>query len=332
VGFAMGIAGTQIAKDACDIVLLDDNFASIVIAAKWGRNIYASISKFLQFQLTVNIVAVSLAIVGSLRFHESPIAAVQMLWVNLIMDSLASLALSTEAPSEALLDRPPVNRSTPIVTRQMMFNMFGQAAYQLTITNAILFYGDDFFDVPAGYSAHSTPSVHYTILFNSFVLMTLFNEVNCRKLEGEFNVFEGILSNYWFVGVLAVTLVLQVLVVQFGREALKCAIGGLSVDQWLFCIATGAFSLVWQQLLNLAGRLSRRKAGLRSRGGIVKFESKIGSGYEKYRRINPYIRNSSFAAHAAIGRAKTVPNLGAARRAPSMPHIMPRLTSAKSRQ
>lgn len=84
VGFAMGVAGTQIAKDACDIVLLDDNFASIVVAAKWGRNVYASISKFLQFQLTVNIVAVSLAIIGSIVFQESPIAAVQMLWVPML--------------------------------------------------------------------------------------------------------------------------------------------------------------------------------------------------------------------------------------------------------
>ena len=105
VGFAMNITGTQIAKDACDIVLIDDNFASIVVAVKWGRNVYDSISKF-RFQLTVNIVAITLAICGAFVFQESPIAAVQMLWVNLIMDSLASLALATEPPTDALLDRP----------------------------------------------------------------------------------------------------------------------------------------------------------------------------------------------------------------------------------
>ena len=130
VGFAMGISGTQIAKDACDIVLLDDNFASIVTAAKWGRNVFASICKFLQFQLTVNIVALTLAIVGAFVFQESPIAAVQMLWINLIMDSLASLALATEPPSDALLHRPPVNRSASMISRQMWFNMVGQALYQ----------------------------------------------------------------------------------------------------------------------------------------------------------------------------------------------------------
>merc|ERR1712196_6399 len=98
VGFAMGIAGTQIAKDAADIILLDDNFASIVTAAKWGRNVYDSICKFLQFQLTVNIV-------GAFDHQKSPVAAVQMLWINLIMDSLASLALATEPPHEKLLER-----------------------------------------------------------------------------------------------------------------------------------------------------------------------------------------------------------------------------------
>ena len=84
IGVAMGIAGSDVSKQAADMILLDDNFASIVVAAKWGRNVYASISKFLQFQLTVNIVAVSLAIIGSIVFQESPIAAVQMLWVPML--------------------------------------------------------------------------------------------------------------------------------------------------------------------------------------------------------------------------------------------------------
>merc|ERR1719246_349814 len=89
IGFAMGLAGTQIAKDAADIILLDDNFASIVTAAKWGRNVYASVQKFLQFQLTVNIAAVTVALVGAFVYQQSPLAAIQLLWVNLIMDSLA---------------------------------------------------------------------------------------------------------------------------------------------------------------------------------------------------------------------------------------------------
>ena len=100
IGFAMGIAGNQIAKDAADIILLGDNFASIVTAAKWDRNVYASIQKCLQFQSTVNIAAVTTALVGAFVYQQSPLAATQLLWVNLIMDSLVSLALASEKPSE----------------------------------------------------------------------------------------------------------------------------------------------------------------------------------------------------------------------------------------
>eukprot|EP00965_Chrysotila_dentata_P140345 4639932-Pleurochrysis_carterae.AAC.1 len=313
VGFAMGISGTQIAKDACDIVLLDDNFASIVSAAKWGRNIYASVCKFLQFQLTVNIVAVSLAIVGSVVFQQSPIAAVQMLWVNLIMDSLASLALSTEPPAEKLLERPPVNRSTSLVTRQMWFNMLGQAVYQLSVTLFILFHGPEVFGVPDGNYIHEVPTAHYTILFNAFVMMTLVNEINCRKLDGEFNVFEGVCSNFWFVGVLVSTLCLQVIVVQFGREALKCVVGGLTAEQWLFCICVGLFGLVWQQILNFGVRLvarpvGRRKAGYN--GGSLKFQSRTGNGYRIYSRSVPFSSSSSRSAHGRMSlRAATSPDL-----------------------
>jgi P-type Ca2+ transporter type 2B len=112
VGFAMGVAGTETSKQACDIILLDDNFASIIKAVMWGRNVFDSISKFIQFQLTVNVVAITLAVVGAFTFNESPLSAVQMLWVNMIMDSLASLALATEQPTKDLLDRMPVRIAT----------------------------------------------------------------------------------------------------------------------------------------------------------------------------------------------------------------------------
>lgn len=239
VGFAMGISGTQVAKDACNIVLLDDNFASIVTAVKWGRNVYESISKFLQFQLTVNVVAITLAIVGAFVYQESPIAAVQMLWVNLIMDSLASLALATEPPTEALLQRLPVQRSASLVTQQMLCNMTGHALLQVGVCGWLLFYGAAYFGLEEGH-AHmqqhaGAPSEHYTLLFNCFVMMTLANEVNCRKLHGEANVFVGILDNPWFVGILVTTLVLQCAVVQFGGRAVQCH--PLSADEWLFCLA-----------------------------------------------------------------------------------------------
>lgn len=186
IGFAMGIAGTQIAKDAADIILLDDNFASIVTAAKWGRNIYASIQKFLQFQLTVNVVAVGTALVGAFAYQQSPLAAIQLLWINLLMDSLASLALASEPPVDALLEKPPVNRTASLLTTRMRANMLGQATYQFIVVMCLLFKGPDWFDfLPGDQYPLGEASVHYTLIFNSFVFMTLFNEVNCRKLKGE---------------------------------------------------------------------------------------------------------------------------------------------------
>ena len=190
IGFAMGIAGTQIAKDAADIILLDDNFASIVTAAKWGRNVYASIQKFLQFQLTVNLSAVITALVGGFTYQYSPLAAIQLLWVNLLMDSLASLALASEPPTEALLQRPPVNRSKSIITNRMYANIIGQSFYQLLIMMVLLFQGPSLFNIRAGHleEADGKLSEHYTIMFNSYVWMQLFNEVNCRNLNGEGNL------------------------------------------------------------------------------------------------------------------------------------------------
>ncbi len=117
VGFAMGIAGTDIAKSAADIVLLDDNFASIITAVKWGRNIYDSIQKFIQFQVSVNVVALVVAFVGSCVVSESPLSALQLIWINIIMDSLASLALATDPPTMALLNRMPHTKDENIITR-----------------------------------------------------------------------------------------------------------------------------------------------------------------------------------------------------------------------
>lgn len=162
---------------------MDDNFASIVTAAKWGRNVYASIQKFLQFQLTVNISAVITALVGVFSVQESPLAAIQLLWVNLLMDSLASLALASEPPVDSLLQKPPVNRTDSMITKRMWANMIGQAIYQVAVVMVLLFAGPNMFNIPPGDEVKN--SVHYTIIFNTFVWMQLFNECNCRNLKGE---------------------------------------------------------------------------------------------------------------------------------------------------
>uniref|UniRef100_A0A8C4X9J7 Calcium-transporting ATPase n=1 Tax=Erpetoichthys calabaricus TaxID=27687 RepID=A0A8C4X9J7_ERPCA len=249
VGFAMGIAGTDVAKEASDIILTDDNFSSIVKAVMWGRNVYDSISKFLQFQLTVNVVAVIVAFTGACITQDSPLKAVQMLWVNLIMDTFASLALATEPPTEALLLRKPYGRNKPLISRTMMKNILGHGVYQLTVIFSLLFIGEKIFDIDSGRNAplHSPPSEHYTIIFNTFVLMQLFNEINARKIHGERNVFDGIFSNPIFCSIVLGTFGVQIVIVQFGGKPFSCA--PLNVEQWLWCLFVGVGELLWGQVI-----------------------------------------------------------------------------------
>lgn len=129
VGFAMGITGTEVAKEASDIILLDDNFASIITAVRWGRNIYTNVRKFLQFQLTVNCVAMFIVFLGGVVVSDPPLTAVQMLWVNLIMDTCAALALATESPSDTILLEKPYKRTELIVTPVMWRNILGHAFF-----------------------------------------------------------------------------------------------------------------------------------------------------------------------------------------------------------
>ncbi|XP_054574779.1 plasma membrane calcium-transporting ATPase 1 isoform X4 [Eptesicus fuscus] len=250
VGFAMGIAGTDVAKEASDIILTDDNFTSIVKAVMWGRNVYDSISKFLQFQLTVNVVAVIVAFTGACITQDSPLKAVQMLWVNLIMDTLASLALATEPPTESLLLRKPYGRNKPLISRTMMKNILGHAFYQLVVVFTLLFAGEKFFDIDSGRNAplHAPPSEHYTIVFNTFVLMQLFNEINARKIHGERNVFEGIFNNIIFCTIVLGTFVIQIIIVQFGGKPFSCS--KLSIEQWLWSVFLGMGTLLWGQLIS----------------------------------------------------------------------------------
>lgn len=245
VGFAMGIAGTDVAKEASDIILTDDNFTSIVKAVMWGRNVYDSIAKFLQFQLTVNTVAVIVAFTGACAIQDSPLKAVQMLWVNLIMDTLASLALATELPTPSLLLRKPYGRTKPLISRTMMKNILGHAVYQLFVIFTLLFFGPVIFDYESGMGTRV--SEHFTMIFNTFVMMTLFNEINARKIHGERNIFEGLFTNPIFYSILIITAIAQVVIVQYGSVFFQTK--ALSIDQWLWCVFFGCGTLVWGQFI-----------------------------------------------------------------------------------
>merc|ERR1711871_1067848 len=148
VGLAMGITGTKVAQGAADIVILDDKFSSIVNAIKWGRNVFDNIRKFLQFQITVNIVALIVVFIGACAGIGTPLTAVQMLWVNLIMDTLGALALATEKPIPELLQRKPYKREAPLIGWVMWRNILVQSAYQLTLLFVLMFVGASWFNVP----------------------------------------------------------------------------------------------------------------------------------------------------------------------------------------
>jgi magnesium-transporting ATPase (P-type) len=150
VGLAMGITGTKVAQSASDIVILDDKFSSIVRAIMWGRSVYDNIRKFLQFQLTVNIVALTIVFIGAVSGFDPPLNAVMMLWVNLIMDTMGALALGTEQPSMTLLDRKPYKRTASLISRPMWRNILCQSVFQVSLLLYLLFHGAELFQVPKG--------------------------------------------------------------------------------------------------------------------------------------------------------------------------------------
>jgi Ca2+-transporting ATPase len=200
VGFSMGIAGTEVAKEASDIILMDDNFSSIVKAIIWGRCVNDAVRKFLQFQVSTNVTAVVITFVTALASdqEESVLSAVQLLWVNIIMDTFAALALATDPATEKLLNRKPDKKTAPLFSTDMYKMILFQSTYQIIIILIFHFLGHRIL----GYdqSEHSNAIVQ-TLVFNAFVFAQIFNSVNCRRLDRQLNVFEGILRNKYFMGI-----------------------------------------------------------------------------------------------------------------------------------
>ncbi|KAI1187470.1 calcium-translocating P-type ATPase [Nemania serpens] len=249
VGFAMGIAGTEVAKEAADIILLDDNFASIVKAVCWGRAVNDSVKKFLQFQLTVNVTAVVLTFISAVYSAEgqSVLNAVQLLWVNLIMDTFAALALATDPPTTTVLDRKPDRKSAPLITPRMGKMIIAQAIFQLVITFVLYFGGPSLLGYrindPNSQTAADEAKRLNTLVFNTFVWLQIFNEVNNRRLDNRLNIFEGITRNWFFVVINIIMIGGQVLIIFVGGEAFK--IIPLNGKEWGLSIGLGAISVPW---------------------------------------------------------------------------------------
>ncbi|KAJ1418535.1 P-type ATPase [Sesbania bispinosa] len=219
IGLAMGIAGTEVAKENADVIVMDDNFTTIVNVTRWGRSVYINIQKFVQFQLTVNVVALMLNFVSACVSGSAPLTAVQMLWVNMIMDTLGALALATEPPHDGLMKRPPIGRNAKFITRVMWRNIIGQSIYQIFILLVLKFRGKQILKL----NGPDATSVLNTVIFNTFGFARHVQELGFPNG----NVLNGMLSsdNSRYLGAFAQTV-------------------PLSRELWLASVMIGAVSLL----------------------------------------------------------------------------------------
>ncbi len=221
VGFAMG-SNCEMAKDASDMVLMNDNFAATMDAVSWGRNIFQNIRKFLQFQLTVNVGCLGTIFVSAAIYGESPFSIIQLLWINMIMDTLAALALATEPPAKDAINGKPARSTDPIFSKVMWRQILGVGAYEFIVLIVILLlgplmfgYAHDFVSVDYYKGNVPTDKVHiYTIMFNTFIFMNIFNFFNCRKLGAqELNIIENFFNNFLFLFIVGGITLAQVFII-----------------------------------------------------------------------------------------------------------------------
>lgn len=247
VGFSMGLAGTEVAKEASDIVLLDDNFASLVKAISWGRAVYSGIQKFITFQLSVNFSAVIITIVTAVTssletgIADSGLTTLQILMINLVADSLAAMALSTDKPTPQLLKNKPHRQSEHIITNNMWKMIIGQSIYQTAVGLLVYYVGPMIW----GYDR----LLRKTMVFNTFVYMVLFNELNCRSITRDFNVFRGITKNKFFIPLFVIGLVVQFPIVTWLGIIFDTV--PLTWWQWIISIGLGTGSLVVGALVRI---------------------------------------------------------------------------------
>jgi len=230
VGIAMGISGTDVSKEASDIVLLDDSFATIIKAVQWGRGIYENFQRFIQFQLTVNLSSVIVVLFSILLGFKSPFTALQLLWINIIMDGPPALTLGLEPIIDDLMKRQPIRRNINIVSKGMLTRI---------VING-LFISLVFLAQHTSNFMGATEEQMSTVLFTLFVVFQLFNAFNSRELTN-CSIFKNIINNKLMLGVFALTFGVQVLITQFGAAFFNTV--ALPIDMWIKIIAV-AFSVI----------------------------------------------------------------------------------------
>lgn len=225
VGIAMN-NGTDVAKEAADIVLLDNSFPSIILGVKWGRSLYKNIQHFILFQLTINVAAILIACVGPFIGIDLPFTVTQMLWVNLIMDTFAALALATEPANDAVMTDKPRNAKSFIITKNMWIDILFNGIIFFIFLTALLYSG----------------KVSLTIFFTIFVMLQWWNLFNARVFGQKRSVFNGLFKNSAFIGVSLLILLGQILIVQFGGEMFRTE--PLSLYKWICILIFTSFPVI----------------------------------------------------------------------------------------
>lgn len=246
VGLSMG-SGTSVAKEASDITLLDDSFKSIATAVMWGRSLYKNIQRFILFQLTINFVALFIVLLGSLVGTELPLTVTQMLWVNLIMDTFAALALASIPPSESVMQAKPRKSSDFIITPTMGWMIFGVGILFACVLMGMLI---AFEHAPGGLTVH-----RLTIFFTFFVMLQFWNLFNARVFGTNDSAFKNITKTYGMEVVVLAILLGQFLIVQFGGEVFRTE--PLGWQEWLMIILSTSLVLWVGELVRWIKRMKR---------------------------------------------------------------------------
>lgn len=251
VGIAMGISGTEVSKEASDIVLLDDSFATIVKAVQWGRGIYENFQRFIQFQLTVNLSSVIVVLVSILSGFAAPFTALQLLWINIIMDGPPALTLGLEPIRGNLMEKRPTRRDASIVSGDMLSRIVVNGVFI-----SIVFMAQHWMNFLGG-TQEQTP----TILFTLFVVFQLFNAFNSRELDNT-SVFQNFSSNRLMLVVFALTFGLQMVITQFGGAFFGTV--PLSAGMWIKIIALAFTVIIVSEIAKWIRRMKEAKAAVRS--------------------------------------------------------------------
>jgi Ca2+-transporting ATPase len=250
VGLAMGLAGTEVAKEASNIVLLDDAFSTIVRAVHWGRSLYENIQRFIQFQLTINVSALVIAFLGPFLGVKPPFTILQLLWINVIMDTLAAIALCSEPPRPGLMQLPPKKPDPNILTHSMLWKIFTTAAF-FVVVMLVLLAGMEHGGWFTGQSPLSAEFPELTvrqvsIFFTVFVMFQVWNEINCRSLVPQVSGFHGLFGNPIFLGIIGTIVLGQVLIISLGGALFQ--VEPLDVLTWLLIVAFTASVLVFAEI------------------------------------------------------------------------------------